>query len=110
MDTIIDNRIISTVPDMEQIAQFASNEHPNIVDEFLYSDELDRIVYITYNSTTRNTLYYSFLDKNITVREALTTLGYGHNIIIDEIYREMNVENYLDTPIFETPIAQFHFE
>jgi hypothetical protein len=44
------------------------------------------------------------------VREALTTLGYGHNIIIDEIYREMNVENYLDTPIFETPVALFHFQ
>ena len=94
---------------MEQIAQFASDEQPDIIDQFLYSEELDRIVYTTYNRATNNTLYYSFVDKYITVREALTTLGYRHDIIIDEIYREMNVENYLDTPIFETPVAQFHF-
>ena len=110
MDPIIDNEIIASLPHAEQIAQFTSDEHPDIIDQFVYSEVIDRIVYSTYNRGTNNTMYYSFTDKNITVREALTILGYGHTIVMDNIYCEMNTENYLDTPIFETPLAQFHFD
>lgn len=99
-----------------QIVQFDVAQ-ANIVCDFLFDTEMDKVilhkvVYGTSHSfnddtNTQTTTCWSFNDENITVREALSLMGYTCSTITITYPENLSVENYMDTPIKKCELSQF---
>lgn len=87
-----------------QIAQF--NESNNVFD-FLFDTEQDKVVVYKCNHDTQVRCCWMIADENITVRDALSLLGYTGCTINITYPADANVENYMDTPVRRCELSQF---
>jgi hypothetical protein len=89
-----------------QIIQFEIAQ-TNIVCDFLFDTEMDKVILhkVTYDTST--TTCWSFNDENITVREALSLMGYTCSTINITYPENVVVENFMDTPIKRCELTQF---
>lgn len=87
-----------------QIAQF--DENRNVFD-FLFDTEQDKVVVYKFNTETQMRNCWMIDDENITVRDALSLIGYtGCNINLT-YPAGLSVDNYMDTPVKRCELSQF---
>jgi hypothetical protein len=114
---------ITNIQKYTQIVQIIKNNLYNVM-EFLYSKDSGHIVYsITrycescaiqnYCDCCITTDYYRFIDKSITVCNALKLLGFSTNINItyseevDVRVKPVDTKQYLNREIRYLPLSQF---
>lgn len=87
-----------------QIAQFDENQN---VFDFLFDTEQDKVVVYKCNHETQVRSCWMIADENITVRDALSLIGYTGCTINITYPADICVENYMDTPVKRCELSQF---
>jgi hypothetical protein len=101
--------------DTEQIAQFEIARNKRNAFEFLYNSKTGHPMIMIADFKYSSLKYYTFINKTITVGEALDTLGLDKNI--SDIRTGFNsgsnydldddINSIIDLPIVDVPLCQF---